>query len=531
MTESAVRPSAPIELPRRAPGPVFNMATPLVDRHVEEGRGERPALRLDDRIVGYRELRELVNRAGNALLLAGVRPEQRVALLLPDGVEFIATFVGAMKIGAVPVPLNTLAPPGELAYFVVNSRARALVATPDLVRPLLEGDPATLRLLAAIFLVGDQRPEHPLACSYAESLAAASPKLEAFPTGVDEPCYWLYSSCTTGRSKGTVHLQGDMPACVAPYAEEVVGITPDDVTFSVARLFFSYGLVNSLFLPLLAGASAALVPERPTPERVLEVMRRHRPTLFFSVPTSYAAINNTLEAGAGEGRPFDCLRLAVSAGEPLPEPIYRRWLELTGVENLDGLGSTEVGYIFCSNLPGRVRPGSSGVLIGDHQARLVDERGRDVADGAPGELWVKAASTALHYWNDRARSKATFVGEWIRTGDLYLRDADGYYWYQGRVSDVFKVSGQWVSPLEVESCLLDHPAVLECAVVGRPDEQGLVKTVAFVVRRTELEVTAEDLQAHVKARLQPHKYPRRVEFVESLPKTATGKIQRYRLRE
>jgi benzoate-CoA ligase len=530
-----------LTLPRRADGRVFNMVTPLLDRHVEEGRGERPALRLDGRIVSYGELQDLANRAGNTLRAAGVEPEQRVALLLPDGVEFVAAFLGAMKIGAVPLPLNTLAPPADLAYFLGDSRARALVCTPDLARSVLRPEPSPLDThkvtageclqLKSILVVGDAAAlDHPLARPYAAALEAASPELEAFPTGVDEPSYWLYSSGTTGRPKGTVHLHGDMLACTTPYAEQVVSITPDDVTFSVARLFFSYGLVNSLYLPLLAGASVVLTPDRPDPGRVLDVMRRHRPSLFFSVPTSYAALCAALEGGENRDRPFSYLRLAVSAGEPLPAPLYRRWVDLTGIELLDGIGSTEVGYIYCSNLPGRIRPGSSGVFIGDHQGRIVDEQGREVAPGEPGELWVRADSTALHYWNRRARSKATFVGEWLRTGDRYRLDADGFYWYLGRTDDIFKVSGQWVSPLEVESCLLEHPAVLECAVVGQTDEADLLKPKAYVVRRPGVEVDAAELQAHVKTRLQPHKYPRWIIFVDQLPKTATGKVQRYKLR-
>jgi benzoate-CoA ligase len=302
------------------------------------------------------------------------------------------------------------------------------------------------------------------------------------------------------------------------------------VTFSVARLFFSYGLVNSLYLPLLAGASAVLLPGRPDPASVLDVMRRHRPTLFFSVPTSYAALCAALEGGESVERPFDSLRLAISAGEPLPAPVYERWLKLTGVELLDGIGSTEVGYIFCSNLPGRVQPGSSGVMLGDHEARIVGEHGRSVNPGEAGELLVRAASTALHYWNQRDRSKTTFVGEWLRTGDRYFRDAQGYYWYLGRINDIFKVSGQWVSPMEVESSLLEHEAVLECAVVGELDSNGLMKTKAFVVRREGAQVTEADLQLHVKQRLHPHKYPRWIVFLDQLPKTATGKVQRYKLR-
>jgi benzoate-CoA ligase family protein len=508
-----------LELAHRAEGRQFNMAVPLVDRHVAEGRGSRPALRLTSRDISYAELQEMVNRAGNALLAAGLAPEQRVAILLPDGPEFVAAFIGAMKIGAVPVPLNTAAKPAEVQLMLTDSRARALVAHVDLLGALEAS--SSKNDVRTILAVGhDTDPD-----GFATSLKRASSELEPFPTGVDEPCYWLYSSGTTGRPKGVVHLHGDMLACVAPYAEEVVHIEPDDSTFSVARLFFSYGLVNSLFLPLMAGATSILTPERPDVHHTLDVVETMRPTLFFSVPTSYAQLCAALETSGQRG--FGHVRLAISAGEPLPAPLYARWHSLTGVEVLDGLGSTEVGYIFCSNRAGQVRPGSSGVLVGDHQARIVDENDRDAESG---ELLVKAASTALHYWNQRERTKQTFWGEWLRTGDRYSRDEAGYFWYQGRTNDVFKVSGQWVSPLEIESCLLSHAGVLECAVVGAEDNDGLVKPRAFVVRKPGTVVHTAELQALVKERLQPYKYPRWVEFVDELPKTASGKVQRFVLR-
>jgi benzoate-CoA ligase family protein len=494
------------------------MAVPLVDRHVAEGRGALPALRLTHGDISYAELQELVNRAGNALLACGIVPEQRVAILLPDGPEFVAAFIGAMKIGAVPVPLNTAAKSAEVQFMLADSRARALVAHVDLLRPREADSSGNLQ---TVLVVGGDTGQS----DFTSRLKTASPELEPFATGVDEPCYWLYSSGTTGRPKGVVHLHGDMLACVAPYAEEVVHIEPDDSTFSVARLFFSYGLVNSLFLPLMAGATSILTPERPDVTHTLDVVEHLRPTLFFSVPTSYAQLCAALEA-SGQ-RSFGQVRLAISAGEPMPEPLYARWRTLTGVEVLDGLGSTEIGYIFCSNRVGQVRPGSSGVIIGDHQARIVDEHDRDTEAG---ELLVKAASTALYYWNQRERTKQTFWGEWLRTGDRYYRDEAGYFWYQGRTNDVFKVSGQWVSPLEIESCLLSHPGVLECAVVGANDADGLVKPRAFVVRRAGAQVEAAELQALVKDRLQPYKYPRWVDFVDELPKTASGKVQRFVLR-
>lgn len=318
-----------------------------------------------------------------------------------------------------------------------------------------------------------------------------------------------------------------MPACVTPYSDEVPSLTPQDVTFSVARLFFSYGLVNSLYLPLLRGASTVLLEDRPTPMAVLDVLRRFAPTLLFAVPTAYAQLCDALELGGVNGA-MPSVRLAITAGEALPETLYARWRRLTGIELLDGLGSTEVGYIFCSNRVGRTRPGSSGTPIGDHVLRIVDDAGRDLADGESGELWVRARSTALYYWNQRDRSRATFLGDWLRTGDRYRRDADGFFWHLGRLNDVFKVSG---SPLDVEHCLLEHAAVDECAVVGVSDGDGLLKPKAFVVVRPGHAVTAADLQAHVKAHLKPHMYPRTIAFVDALPKTTTGKTQRFKLRE
>jgi benzoate-CoA ligase len=512
------------------------MAAFLVDRQVTAGRGGRAALLSAGGTVTYAQLQQLVNRVGNALLALSVQAEQRVALLLPDCVEFVATFVGAMKIGAVPVPLNTAAPPGDVEFFLSDSRARVLVTTPELAMtsfgPALAEVPPSLK---AVLLVSDAEPAPglgPLARRLDATIAAASSELSSWDTRVDEPCYWLYSSGTTGRPKGVVHLQGDMLPCVVPYAEDILGICPEDRIFSVARLFFSYGLVNTLFLPLLAGASSVLVGDRPTAETVLQIARAYQPTLLFGVPTSYAQLCAALESDPSHTATLQKLRLAVTAGEALAEPLYWRWRSLTGVELLDGLGSTEVGYIFCSNRAGAVRPGSSGLPIDDHELKLVDEAGSDVLDDeGHGELWVRAASSAVMYWNQKERTQATFVGNWVRMGDAYRRDRDGYYWYEGRTNDLFKVSGQWVSPIEVETCLLERPEVQECAVVGVRDADGLVKPKAFVVARPGTGVTAVELQRHVRERLLPHKYPRWVEFLDELPKTATGKIQRFRLRD
>jgi benzoate-CoA ligase len=484
----------------------FNMSDVLIGRNIRAGRGDRPAIRTPDGgIISYTELATLVNRVGNLLREAGVEPGERVAILLHDGPDFIAVFLGAMKIGAVPVPLNTAVPQQDLRYFVAHSDARAIVAEADIVArlaPLLNAQ--DLARVRVVFGTGGEAPDDGVIRSYAHALEAASLELATYPSRADEASYWLFSSGTTGKPTAAVHLHRDMLECVPPYAGEIVGITGEDILFSVPRLFFSYGLVNSLYLPLLAGASVLLSPERPDARRVLDLARRHRPTLLFSVPTAYTQLCAVFDERPASTTELRSVRLAVSAGEALSAPLYRRWIERTGIELLDGLGSTEVG----------------------------DDNGQPVVQAEiPGELWVRSRSTAAYYWDDLDRTRRTFVDGWLRTGDRYRRDADGYYWNLGRTDDVFKVNGQWVSPFEVESCLTEHPGVLECAVVGQQDQAGLVKPFAFVVRRSGANVTAEELQAHVRSRLLRHKFPRWIEFVETLPRTGTGKVQRYLLRD
>ncbi|MBI4012952.1 MAG: benzoate-CoA ligase family protein [Candidatus Rokubacteria bacterium] len=503
----------------------FNIVPLLIDRHLAEGHGERAAIVTPERTIGYAALAAGVARAARLLERLGVQREQRVAMLLPDSPEFAYVFFGAMRAGMVPVPLSTLATGDECDYALRDSRAVALVADASLyerVEPVWRAIP-TLRSC----LVAGEAPPGTLPFDAAH--AAETPSHEAAPTHRDDMAYWLYSSGTTGRPKAVIHLHHDMLFCVEPYVRHVLGLTWRDRTFAVPRLFFSYGLTSCLYLPLWVGASTVLVRERPEPARVFETFATLAPTVFFSVPTSFTALLRQAEATPPD---LSSLRLCVSAGEPLPVPLYERWVTRTRVECLDGLGATEVGYIFISNRPGAVRPGSSGQLLPGYRARLVDGDGGDVPPGTIGDLWMAGESLAAGYWNKHEKTKAAFVGEWYRTGDKYLADADGYYFYQGRADDLLRVGANWVSPLEVESCLLEHPAVAECAVVGGRDADGLEKPRAFVVLQpgASADGLEETLRAHVRARLAPFKAPRWVTVIAELPKTATGKVQRYRLR-
>ncbi len=509
-----------LDIPER-----FNITTRLLDVHLDSGRADRPAYHTAAGTTTYRELAALAARAGNSLRELGVEMEQRVIILLPDGIEFVGSFLGAARIGAVPVPVSTLATTEDYAYVFRDARPKALIVAAEYLprlRPFwkdLTRQPITL-------VVGD--PGEFL--SFPAELGRRSETRPAADTHRDDALYWLYSSGTTGRPKGVVHLHHDMPYCIIPYCRDVLKVTPDDIGLSVPRLFFSYGIANALFTPLLMGSSAVLFPERPDPARVLGLIARHRPTIFYTVPTSFAALLKELETTRAD---LSSLRLCLSAGEPLPAPIFERWRERTGVEIIDFIGSTEVGYAYLSNRPGRVRPGSTGTAIPGFEVRLVNERGEDVPPGEVGELLVKAESTAATYWNQHERTKAAFQGEWFRTGDKFVRDAEGYYTYVSRSDDLLRVSSQWVAPVEVEAALLAHPAVVEAAVVGAKDDHGLEKPKAFVVLRDGRQGGDEmvkNLQAFVKERLAPYKYPRWIEFVPELPKTATGKIQRYKLR-
>jgi benzoate-CoA ligase family protein len=505
----------------------FNAATWFVDRNVAEGHGAVPAFRHEDRTLTYADVLDLVNRTGNALLEIGVEPEQRVLMLCLDAPEFIGTFWGAIKIGAVPIPTNTLMRSADYLYFLDDSRAKVAVVSAPL---LAEAGPALAeaKYLKHVLVAGGAPGRF---MAYEDRIAKASAALDAAMTSRDDPAYWQYSSGSTGFPKGAVHLQHDMVICCETYGKQVLGIRPTDRIFSAAKLFFAYGLGATGFLPMSVGAQAMLYPQRPTPESVFEAITRYRPTLFFGIPTLFASMLAVKDA---EKR-FDAssLRLCVSAGEALPEELYNRWRERFGVEIVDGIGTTEIGYIFISNRPGHTRPGSTGVAVPGYELAIVDDDGRPVEPGEIGNIRVKGDSTMAYYWNKHEKTKDTLFGQWIQTGDKYYQDKDGFYWYCGRSDDMLKVGGIWVSPVEVEGTLIRHDAVLEAAVVGREDTDRLVKPHAYVVLKDPAiagDTLADELKLFVKDKIAPYKYPRWIEFVTELPKTATGKIQRFKLR-
>lgn len=503
----------------------FNATTVFIDSHVQEGRGARIALRWQDESITYAQLAANVNRCGNALRRLGIRPEERVLIAAWDSPEFAYSFWGAMKIGAVPAPVNTSLRSDEYAYLLENSEASALIVS-RAVWPMVSS--LAPRRLKHRLVIGEDTPE---ALSFAALLAHESPVLDAEPTHRDDMALWLYSSGSTGLPKGVVHLHRDVWYCVETYAKEVLHIGPNDTTLSAARLFFAYGLGGGMTFALGAGATAALVSDRPTPDRMYAAIHQYRPTIFFGVPTLYAAMLQVQDAESKYD--LSSLRVCVSAGEALPGELFKQWRDRFGVEILDGIGSTEALHIFLSNRSGQVRPGSSGAPVPGYEVRIVDEQGLDVRQGEVGDLLVKGGSVTAGYWRRLEATRRALQGEWLRTGDTYYQDAEGIYWYCGRSDDMLKVSGQWVSPAEIEGLLFQHPAVLEAAVVGWEDENKLIKPKAFVVLKQDQTPSprlAEELQAFVKERTLPHKYPRWVEFVAELPKTATGKIQRYKLR-
>jgi 4-hydroxybenzoate-CoA ligase len=505
----------------------YNAVTWLLDRNVEEGRGAKLAFTDTVSELTYGDLQKQSCRVANMLRRLGVRREERVAMILLDTVDFPSVFLGAIRAGIVPVPLNTLLTSDHYAYVLADCRARVLFVSEALL-PVVKDMVGRMPDLEYVIVSGGNAHGHK---KLSDELANESDTFKTVATHPDEPAFWLYSSGSTGMPKGVRHLHSNLAATAETYAKQVLGIREDDVGLSAAKLFFAYGLGNALTFPMSVGATTVLNSERPTPGTMFALMNKYHPSIFFGVPTLFAAMLNddALKSTVGGNR----LRVCTSAGEALPESVGHAWKARFGVDILDGVGSTELLHIFLSNAPGDIKYGSSGRPVPGYRVRLVNEAGQDVTDGEVGELLVDGPSAGEGYWNQRSKSRQTFEGHWTRTGDKYIRDTDGRYTFCGRSDDMFKVSGIWVSPFEVESALITHPAVLEAAVVPEADPEGLLKPKAFVVLRAETKVDGlhEALKEHVKQKIGPWKYPRWIDVVESLPKTATGKIQRFKLRD
>jgi len=504
-----------------------NAALYFVDRHIDEGRASKAAFREvdgDQRTLTYGELATLTSEFAGALYRQGVRQEERVAMIVQDQIEFPIVFFGSIKAGAIPVPLNTLLASAVYEDILIDSRASVLVVS-EVLWPVVEPAIVNNRYLRAVVVIGTA-PEGTI--SYEEFVKDA-PSEEAVQVGEDELAFWLYSSGSTGSPKGVRHVHSSLKATADAFGAQVLGIKENDVVYSVAKMFFAYGLGNAVSFPLSVGATTLLLAGRPTPDEVFAIMKNLKPTIFCGVPTLYAAMVAAQEK-AGT-KPEHTIRLCTSAGEALPRDVGERFQKLWGAEIVDGVGSTEMLHIFLSNRPGDIVYGTSGKPVPGYEVRLVDEHDEAVADGEVGELLVRGPSSADGYWNRRHKSQSTFAGHWTRTGDKYERTAEGRYIYCGRTDDMFKCSGIWVSPFEVEQALIEHPAVLEAAVVAREDK-GLLKPAAFVIPKEGVgDEFVSELKEFVKEKIGMWKYPRWITVVDELPKTATGKIQRFKLRD
>jgi benzoate-CoA ligase family protein len=516
-------PRAAVEAIPRA----YNFAADILDRNLAAGRANKPVY-IDPRgSWTYGALAERVDRFGSVLRSLGIRREERILLALLDTIDWPTAFLGAIKAGVIPIPVNTLMTEEDYRFMLGDSRAKLLVVS----EPLLAKFANLIRAssdLAHVIVSGEDARGHR---GFEELLTSARAEAYTAPTTRDDMCFWLYTSGSTGRPKGAVHVHSNLRLTSDLYGGGVLGLKETDLCYSVAKLFFAYGLGNAMTFPMAVGATTILSPERPTPEGVAAILRRHPVTVFYAVPTFYAAF---LASPNAPERSDLKLRNCISAGEALPPDVGRRWKERYGVDILDGIGSTEMLHIFISNYPGEVKYGTTGKAVPGYEIRLVDDDGNIIRNrGEIGELQVRGPTSAVMYWNNRERTRETFLGEWTRSGDKYLQDEDGYYIYCGRRDDMLKVGGIYVSPFEVEGALCTHSEVLEAAVVAWPDEEDLIKPKAFVVLKSAekaCDELARALQEHVKMALAPYKYPRWIEFRTDLPKTATGKIQRFKLR-
>ena len=532
----------------------FNMADYFLYHNLEEGRENKVCLYFEDQTFTYGETARMSNRAGNALREFGIEVEDRVLIVLPDCPEFVWTWFGAARIGAVITMVNPLLPAEDYKYYLDYTRARVAVVHESLLKTFNEAT-AEAPYLRAILVVGDHEHDHDVDftndslvwTSFDGAVLTAGDQCTPADTHRDDIAIWLFTSGSTGHPKGAVHLQHDLPFNTEVFAKQTMGVNENDLTVSVPKLFFGYATGTNLLFPFAVGGATALFSERSTPEKLFEVIERYRPTILTTVPTMINSMLNAPDAGS---RDLSSLRFCYSAGEALPPELYERWKKSLGVEICDGIGSAEMFHIYITNRPGDVKPGSLGRIVTGYEAKIVDAAGVEVSPNEMGTLRIKGDSAALCYWNAHEKSKGTFAGDWCTTGDQFHVDEEGYYWYHGRTDDMLKVSGIFVAPAEIENCLLKHEAVLECAVVGNDAGDGLVKPKAFVVLREEHKVRIgssservslqkldsptdliEELQAFVKSQLAPYKYPRWIEFVPSLPKNDRGKIDRKLLKQ
>jgi benzoate-CoA ligase len=514
-----------VESKPQEPSTEFNFA-----HHIIEANKHRPEkiAYIDDRgSLSYQQLAEKILRTATALLDAGIRREERLLLVMHDSSDLPVMFLGAMYAGIVPVPVNTLLTAKDYSYLLEHSRSQALVVSGTLLPTLQDAIDKTQHELKKIIVSAPSEPLSKDLVDFDTFITAATEAIQPANTGPDDIGFWLYSSGSTGRPKGTIHTHANPYWTAEYYGKSILGINESDICFSASKLFFAYGLGNALTFPLSVGASVILMAERATPEAVFKRWTTLKPTIFFSAPTSYAGL---LASPSLPSKDQVSLRMASSAGEALPAGIGQSFTDHFGVEIIDGIGSTEMLHIYLSNRPGNVKYGTTGLPVPGYNVELLDDAGMAVSDGEQGDLYVQGPSSALMYWNDRKKTQETFRGSWTKSGDKYLRNDDGTYTYAGRSDDMIKVGGIYVSPFEVEATLIQHPAVLEAAVIGVEDQDGLTKTKAFVVLQDHQNVSEEDLKAFVKSRLAPYKYPRFIDFLPELPKTATGKIQRFRLR-
>ena len=517
----------------------FNATDFFIDRNIRQGRGHKIAVYTDFRNYTYNDIQKMVNKTANGMRDLGVRVEDKIMLLMLDIPQFYAMFWGSIRLGAVPIPVNTMLTPDDYEFYLNDSRSRVLAVSEELLPVInkIQGDLPYLRDIVVISETEGAR------IPFKQKYKRAPSDIKTSFTTKDDVGFWLYSSGSTGAPKGAIHSQDDMVITSEAYAKNVLQINENDILFSAARMFFAYGLGNSVYFPMYAGCSVVLNPEPPKPEGIFRYLEKYRPTIFFGVPTLYGQIleyqnrldreNGVNDPDPNEDHAFSSVRICVSAGEALPTDLYHRWKKRYGIDILDGIGSTEMGHIFLSNRPGEVKPGSTGKPVPGYELKLVDDEGNDVPQGETGTLMVKGDSAAQMYWRKRDKSRKTMVGEWINTGDKYYVDEDDYYYCAGRSDDMLKVGGIWVSPLEVENCLTEHAAVFEAAIVGHEDDKGLTKPKAYVILRDGYGANddlAEELKKWVLDRLAKFKYPRWIEFVEELPKSSTGKIQRFRLR-